>query len=139
MIPGWWFLNHLEKNYGVRQWEGLYIPYMTWKIIHSCKFTHQPVFLFGLYVSIYHKTIEFFHISDSNQWMIFMDDFSHYTWDFSSDKKMDTDPKKIQRLQNPINYSFISTIKPLWNPHFRKKSRAYKKKGVVSHPLCVSQ
>ena len=31
-----WFFSIPLKNDGVRQWEGLYIPYMKWKIIQSC-------------------------------------------------------------------------------------------------------
>ena len=29
---GWWFQPTPLKNDGVRQWEGLYIPYLKWKI-----------------------------------------------------------------------------------------------------------
>ena len=35
-ITGWWCNVPILKNDGVRQWEGLFIPYMKWKIIQLC-------------------------------------------------------------------------------------------------------
>jgi len=46
ILAGWCWLTDLTilNNDGVRQWEGLYIPYMKWKIKHVPN--HQPVFMF---------------------------------------------------------------------------------------------
>jgi len=42
ILAGWCWLTDLTilNNDGVRQWEGLYIPYMKWKIKHVPN--HQP-------------------------------------------------------------------------------------------------
>jgi hypothetical protein len=72
------------KKYGVRQWEGLYIPCMTWKIIHSCKFTHQPVFVGSCVIPpINHRIHPHFRF---NQWMILWMIFPLHMG-FSSDKR----------------------------------------------------
>ena len=103
---------------------------MTWKIIHSCKFTHQPVFV-GLYVlsTINHRILPHFRF---NQWMILWMIFPLHMG-FSSDKRWHWS-EKIQRLQTPLTI-VISTINHCEST-FPKKSRAYKRRSG-SHPLCV--
>ena len=40
-LSAWWFYITILKNDGVRQWEGLYIPYMKWKIKAMFETTNQ--------------------------------------------------------------------------------------------------
>ena len=107
----------------------IYPIFMTWKIIHSCKFTHQPVFV-GLYVisTINHRIHPHFRF---NQWMILWMIFPLHMG-FSSDKRWHWS-EKIQRLQTPLTI-VISTINH-YESTFPKKSRAYKRKEWFSSPL----